>query len=110
MSEEREPEVPDLGDEKYVRQRTRTAKTRDNIKATVLRNIMASVDGREWMFELLTQGHVYDTSFSPEPLWMAFWEGQRSLCLHLVAQIQTACPEQYLTMMKEAKDRTDVRD
>jgi hypothetical protein len=105
----RDPDEPlDLGDERDVRQLARTAKGRDAVRATVLRNIMASIDGREWMYELLALCHVYQTSFSPDALWMAKAEGERTIGLQLVGQIQVTCPEQYLQMMKEAKDRADV--
>jgi hypothetical protein len=39
---------------------------------------------------------------------MAKAEGERTIGLQLVGQIQVTCPEQYLQMMKEAKDRADV--
>jgi hypothetical protein len=101
-------DVVDLGDEKYVKGRVHSAKQRDAIRSRVLRNVMASIDGREWMYELLTLCHVYQTSFSPDALWMAKAEGERTIGLQLIGQIQIHCPEQYLQMMKEAKDRADV--
>ena len=120
MSEAREPleegsepldgETVDLGDERYVKQRKRSAKARENIQATVLRNLMASIDGREWMYELLALCHVYQTSFSADALWMAKAEGERAVGLWLIGQIQISGPESYLQRMKEAKDRSDVRD
>ena len=118
MSEAHEPSVSepvdgetiDLGDERYVKQRKRSARAHENTRAQVLRNLMASIDGREWMFELLELCHVYKTSFAYEPVAMAFMEGERQVGLHLIGQVQIACPESYLQMMKEAKDRADVRD
>lgn len=111
MSEARDDDVPlDLGDPRHVKERARNAKARENIRATVLRNVMASIDGREWIFELLQLCHVYETSWSPDPLRMAANEGERNVGLQLIGQIQVCCPEAYLQMMKEAKDRADVRD
>jgi hypothetical protein len=111
MSEPRDLEEPvDLSDERHVRQRARSAKAHESTRAQVLRNLMASIDGREWMFELLELCHVYQTSFSPNALWMAKAEGERTVGLMLIGQIQVSCPEQYLQMMKEAKDRADVRE
>jgi hypothetical protein len=111
MSEPRDLDEPvDLGDERHVRQRARSAKAHESTRAQVLRNLMASLDGREWMFELLELCHIYETSFASDALVMAAREGERNVGLKVVWQIQTACPEQYLQMMKEAKDRADVRD
>jgi hypothetical protein len=116
MSEVRYPQIPsdpeeplDLSDERHVRQRSRNVKARENTQAQVLRNLMASIDGREWMYELLALCHVYQTSFSADALWMAKAEGERTIGLQLIGQIQVSCPEAYLQMMKEAAERADVR-
>jgi hypothetical protein len=60
------------------------------------------------MFELFERCHIYETSFGFDALGMAFREGERNVGLKLVGEIQVHCPEQYLQMMKEAKDRADV--
>jgi hypothetical protein len=100
----------DAGDERQVKQKARSAKARENIRAQVLRNIMASIDGREWMFYLLEICNIHDSNFASDAMLMAFWEGKRHVGMQIMKQLQIVCPEQYLQMMKEVRDRADVRD
>lgn len=99
-----ERETIDLGNPADVRELGRTAKGREAIRTTVLRNIMGSKAGRGWMFELLAGCHVYETSFSSNALTMAYQEGERNVGLKLVASLAAACPERYLEMMREGGD------
>jgi hypothetical protein len=110
MSEEREESVVDLGDPKYVRDRARAAKGYEIVRAAVIKNIMSGYDGRQWMNDLLEFCNVYGELFSSDALVMAARVGSRNVGMKLVYDIQLNCPETYSQMMKEAKDRADVRD
>lgn len=66
-----------------------------------LNRLMADQSGRRFVWWLLTQTHVYATSFRQSGE-MAFLEGERNIGLKLINEIRQVCPEQNLTMEREA--------
>ena len=93
---------PDASDPSFVRRRISEAKRREASTATVIRQIMASDTGRAWVYEKLSMCHVFQSSFSPNALDMAYREGERNVGLQFTLEVSRACPEQYLLMLKEA--------
>jgi hypothetical protein len=71
----------------------------------MLREIMGSNEGRAWFYKILSLCHVYQTSFSPNALAMAFAEGERSVGLRLMADLVEAAPAKYLEMLAEQGDK-----
>lgn len=53
------------------------------------------------MRSLLDSCHCFSTSFTGEPLSMAFKEGERNIGLMLTAQIMKAAPDEFILMLKE---------
>lgn len=100
---EPEEDAPyDAGDRRAVKQRQLVLKRLDAAHRMVLRQIMGSKEGRSWMYQTLTQCHVFQTSFSHSSLDMAYSEGERNIGLRLINDVVAACPERYMEMMKEA--------
>ena len=56
------------------------------------------------MWLLLEQAGVFDSSFSPNGLQMAFSEGNRNFGLKMLNQIHSCCSELYTTMLKEQRN------
>lgn len=63
--------------------------------------LMSDQRGRRIVWRLLSEAGVFQTSFNPEAMTMAFKEGQRTAGLQLLAQVHKLCPDLYTTMMKE---------
>jgi hypothetical protein len=61
--------------------------------------LMDSELGRWFVWGLLGRAGVYDGSFTPDALVMAFKAGQRNEGLRLLAQIHRLCPEKYQLMV-----------
>lgn len=106
MSEEKDLEKPyDAGDPKDVRERISKAKRIAAANQSVVRQIMGSSEGRDWIYQHLSLCHVYSTSFSTNALSMAFAEGERSVGLRLMADLVQAAPERYLEMLAEKGEK-----
>lgn len=78
-------------DERYAR-RVRRA----------IEHVMSSKEGREAMEIILDFTRMHCTSFSTEPLTMAYNEGRRSVGILLTSLLS---PDSYQLMLKEANER-----
>lgn len=63
--------------------------------------LMGDPRGRRIVWRQLSAAGVFQSSFDPTAMTMAFNEGRRSEGLRLLAQIHELCPDLYVTMMKE---------
>ncbi len=63
--------------------------------------LMADPRGRRIIWRQLSAAGVFQSSFDPAAMTMAFNEGRRSEGLRLLAQVMELCPDLYATMMKE---------
>jgi len=97
------------GNRKDVREAEKHRKTWDQQQREIMVGIMSLAPGRRWMCDLLEHCHVFGTSFSLNGLGMAFNEGQREIGLRLILAINEACPDQYVTMMRERNERSTSR-
>lgn len=105
MPEPRKPaelEAPlDAGDAASVKAHAKAAKTRDEMKREFLVAAMERVDGRMFFYDLLTTCHCFTNPYSSTDRGTAFNCGEMNIGLPLLAELNTYCTEQYLTMMKE---------
>lgn len=72
-------------------------------RLAAFRAVMATPQGRRWIWWLLDRCGVFRTSFTGDHVTY-FNEGSRNVGLMVIADINAACPDFYLTMMTEAKD------
>jgi len=93
-----------------VRAAEKAAKVVELQRREVISGIMSVGPGRKWMCELLESCHCFATSFSDIGLRMAFCEGQREVGIRLLSDIMSACPDQYITMMRERNERQSAID
>lgn len=63
--------------------------------------LMNDPRGRRLVWRQLADAGVFQQSFNPEAMTMAFNEGRRASGLQLLSQVHTLCPDLYTTMMKE---------
>lgn len=80
------------------------------LMAEVLKGIMATPQGRQWMFGLLEMCHIGANPFDTNALRMAHNCGEANVGLRLWAELQTACPDQYILMMREHRERELAND
>jgi len=92
-------------DEKQVKKARADAELAEALRLDVVRDVMKSAAGRFWIYGELFSRHIFSTTFVPgSPDISAFKEGERNSGLRLLADIQSAAPDQYALMLKEAKD------
>lgn len=84
-------------------------KARDELKRKQqiedLKALMGEIGGRTFAWRLLEQCGVYRSSFSSDPLLMAFDEGRRSIGLWLIAELAAVDPSLFALMQQEDRVR-----
>lgn len=91
----------DTSDPKQVEKAIKASKTRDEVRVEGLRQIMSSVQGRVWLFDLIKTCGPGQNPFTPDALRTAFNCGELNIGNQLVAQCHACSTELYLVMMKE---------
>src|SRR5258705_8239221 len=100
----------DASDRKSIRKAEKAARLADRARQEVIVNLMSTTFGRAWLWDILTSCHVFAQTFSPDPLMTAFSEGRRAVGLALLADVMSACPDQYITAAREANVRHNSDD
>ena len=93
-----------------VKAAAKEARQQDRSDEEVMRSIMITSPGRAWMFRKLVRLHIYSNPYSANPHDTAFSCGELNIGQMLVAEIDRACPDMYLLMMREANERAIVSD
>jgi hypothetical protein len=95
-------------DRKSVRAAQKSAKQADNRRKEVVAELMSTINGREYAWAKLSEASIFTTTFTGDPLTSAFNEGVRSAGLALLADIMTACPDQFTLAMRENNERANL--
>lgn len=85
-------------DERVARQR--------RIELDDVRWLMSDKRGRRLIWRLFAIAGIYRTSFTGNSTTF-FNEGRRDVGLHFLSDVQEACPERFLEMLKEQKEHDD---
>lgn len=94
----------DANDEKQVNKARKQAAFDDALKLDVIRNVMVNAAGRGWIYSWLERCHIYSTPFTPgQQDATDFKCGEQNIGQQLIADVQIAAPDLYLTMIQEAK-------
>ena len=93
-----------------VKAATKLAKLRETQRVDVIRGLMSSTPGRQWMHERLLRAHVFASSFTGEALSSAYREGERNIGLQDLNDIMSCCPDLYILMMQESNERDLAND
>ncbi len=94
----------DAADPEQVRKRDREAKRREKATREVLATLLQTPAGRNWIWDLMTKTHIFQTSFSSDAMTTAFREGERNIGLMIVAQINSFHPDALVQVMREKGD------
>jgi hypothetical protein len=73
-----------------------------------IKDLMETAHGRRVIWRILEVGRVFSSTFSIEPLNMAFLEGHRNIGLAFLADVMDVAPKKFQVMMLEAKERKDL--
>lgn len=95
----------DASDRKQVRRAEKAAAVIDRQRVEVVASLMSTIAGRAYVHDKLVSAHVFQTSFAPDALAMAFAEGERNQGLQLLNDVMTASPDAYILMTREASER-----
>lgn len=103
-AEEVSEEAYDSSDPKSVNDARKRSARKRRERLEMVRVAMSSENGRAWFYDLLEFCHMWTTSFQQnDPHFTSFREGERNIGLKVLADIMAASPDQYVTMVKEAK-------
>jgi hypothetical protein len=97
--------MDNASDRKSIRRKEKAARLAEVSRAAVITEVMSTIQGRQWLWDLLGNCHIFSTTFNPEPSISAFQEGQRNVGLFLLADIMAHCPDQYIQAMRESNER-----
>jgi hypothetical protein len=97
--------MDNAADRKSIRRKEKAAHLADVQRREVIANVMSTTYGRQWIWELLSNAHIFVTTFTGEPHSSAFQEGQRAMGLALLADIMIHCPDQYIQAQRESNER-----
>ncbi|HDT0667840.1 TPA: hypothetical protein QIB91_000672 [Klebsiella aerogenes] len=98
--------MTDIDDEKLRAEREIEAREREQRDIDDIKFVMDSEKGRRVVWQILVEGQVFGTCFSPDPYVTAFNEGKRNHALTLLQRVMVHCPDQYLKMAAEANEVT----
>lgn len=102
-AEESSDETYDTSDREQVNKvRKKVARTRaDRLK--FVEAAMLHEQGRAWFYDILLFCKVVQSPYSEDPYKTAFQCGMQNVGLRILDDLQTASPDNYLTMISENK-------
>jgi hypothetical protein len=95
------PLVKNAADEEQVREAKGKAKLGRDRELDDVREILSSPAGRRFYWRYLEECKLYKQCADHSGSWTYFNEGQRNIGLKLLSDLNEACPEAYLVMLKE---------
>ena len=103
--------VDNAADRKSIRRREKQARLADVQRQEVITQLMSTLAGRQYVWDKLSECHIFVTTFNGDPYQSVYMEGQRAIGLSMLSDIMIACPEQYIQAQREANVRstTDER-
>lgn len=97
-----EAEPYDAGNERHVKEREGKSKQREAQRLNGLKALMATAEGRAWMWSLLDFAGPFRTGWVPDSDRTIFNEGMRNVGNWALGQVRRHCLAEYALMEKEA--------
>ena len=97
-------------DRKDIRRLEKQARLADRQRQEVITSIMSTLAGRQWLWDKLSECHLFITTFNGDALQSAYMEGQRAVGLSMLSDIMIACPDQYIQAMRESNERSATNE
>lgn len=103
--------MANASDRKEIRRLEKAAKLAELQRREVITQVMVSLPGRAWMWDVLSACSIFSTTHVPaDALASSFQEGRRSVGLSLLADIMAHCPDQFIQAMREQNERRILDD
>jgi 3-oxoacyl-[acyl-carrier-protein] synthase III len=96
--------VPNVADPQEVKKSVERALRGRDLELDDFAWVMSNERGRRFVYRYISECGVFKTSFTGNSTTF-FNEGARNIGLKIMADINEACPEQYQTMLAEARAR-----
>lgn len=96
--------MTDLGDQSQVDKLSAQGKKRATARKNVLRTIMSTTEGRQYMWDELSDAGVFTQAIAfgtAGAQQLYFTEGKRSRGLKLLTELTVHFPEMYVRMQRE---------
>ena len=100
----------DASNRKDIRRAEKEARVVEVRALDYLKAAMTVPQGRAWFHDLLESCHCFNEVPNWEPYQEMYYKGMRNVGLRIFADITAHCPDDYITMMKEANARRIERD
>jgi hypothetical protein len=99
----------DASNRKDIRRAEKEALAAEVSRLDYLKAAMTVPQARRWFYELLELCHVFNDPFTGDPLREAYSKGERNVGLFIYSDLVAHCPDDFITMMKEANGRRTER-
>lgn len=99
--------MTNAADKDAVRESARKAKELAKRQRADTRAVLDSPEGRRVVWRMLERAGIFRSSFTGNSSTTVFNEGMRNLGLMLMSDINEACPEKYLVMLNESRQRRE---
>jgi hypothetical protein len=100
----------DASNRKDIRRAEKESRLAEVQRLDYLRAAMSVTQGRAWFHDLLEACHLFADPFTGDALLEAYSKGERNVGLRIFADLVAHCPDDYITMMKEANARRTLAD
>lgn len=98
------------GDRKDIRRAEKAAAVAEKNRAAAIHRLMSSAADREFVWNFLESLSVFSTPWSENPYQVYFMLGEQNAGKKLLADILQFCPDEYITMTREANGRRSTAD
>ena len=98
----------DASNKRHIAVASRAAKADDDARRVFINTIMGVASGRAYVHDLLVYCHVFAQPFAADPHDTSFRCGQLDVGQVLLRDIMSFCPDNYVTMMREANVRSST--
>lgn len=94
---------------KNIREAEKTEKLADANRIAYTKQIMSSLFGRAWMYQLLSRCNIFHIPFVAGMSDVTSFNcGSQNIGLPIFAEVTTHCPNEYALMMQEASIKDEV--
>ena len=92
-------------DRKSVRKKEKAARQAELRRQQVVRELMSTRDGREWVWDKIADCGVFSKVSIGDPHMLAMFTGHRNAGVDLLNEVMLFCPDNFILAMRENNER-----